>query len=488
MADSVAPTVAADLAPAVPYDTSGLAGHPSGLTTLFLTEMWERLSYYGMRALLILFMTAPLAAGGLAFPTDKAAAIYGLYTAAVYFTAIPGGWIADRLLGLRNAVLAGGILIALGHYSMFLNRLPFFYGGLVLISLGTGLLKPNISAIVGQLYAPDDKRRDAGFSIFYMGINTGALIGPIVCGTLGEKVGWHWGFGAAGVGMTFGVIQYVLGQKRFGDAGLLTETPQSAGKLWGIVLAGLVALAAIFYYLWDYRDYVLIVGTVVLFTYFWRQAQPGLERKRVAAIIVLFVFATLFWGGFEQAGSSLNLFARDVTDRVVGGWEFPASWFQSVNSFFLVALAPVLTMLWVWLGSREPSSPAKFAYGLLFVGLGFLLVAGAALVSLRAGGARVSPLWLVGLYLCHTIGELCLSPVGLSTVTKLAPQRLVGSMMGVWFLALSLGNFIGGRVAGLFETFPLPQLFGAVFLTTAFSALVLALLSKPIRRLMSGVH
>jgi proton-dependent oligopeptide transporter, POT family len=485
MADSA---VAADLAPAIPYDTSGLAGHPSGLTTLFLTEMWERLSYYGMRALLILFMTAPLAAGGLAFPTEKAAAIYGLYTASVYFTSIPGGWIADRLLGLRRAVLCGAILIALGHYSMFLNRLPFFYAGLVLIVLGTGLLKGNISAIVGSLYAPDDKRRDAGFSIFYMGINTGALMGPIICGTLGEKVGWHWGFGAAGIGMTFGIVQYVLGQHRFGSAGLLREKPESPAKLWGIVVAGLLGLATVFYYLWDYRDYVLIVGTVALFTYFWRQAQPGLERKRLAAIIVLFLFAMLFWGGFEQAGSSFNLFARDVTDRVIAGWEFPASWFQSVNSIFLVALAPVLTMLWAWLGRREPSSPAKFAYGLLFVGLGFLVIAGAALVSIRAGGAKVSIAWLIVLYLCHTIGELCLSPVGLSTVTKLAPQRLVGSMMGVWFLALSLGNFIGGRVAGLFETFPLPQLFGAVFLTSAFAALVLALLSKPIRRLMSGVH
>jgi POT family proton-dependent oligopeptide transporter len=485
MADSA---VAASVAPVIPYDTSGLAGHPRGLSTLFLTEMWERLSYYGMRALLILFMTAPAAAGGLAFPTEKAAAIYGLYTASVYFTSIPGGWIADRLLGLRNAVLAGGILIALGHYSMFLNRLPFFYAGLVLIVLGTGLLKGNISAIVGQLYAADDKRRDAGFSIFYMGINTGALVGPIICGTLGEKVGWHWGFGAAGVGMTFGVIQYVLGQKRFGNAGLLRAKPESPARLWAGVLAGLLALVAAFYFFWDYRDWVLLLGTAALFTYFWRQAEPGVERKRVAAIIVLFVFATLFWGGFEQAGSSLNLFARDLTDRVVGGWEFPTSWFQSVNSIFLVSLAPVLTMLWLGLGSREPSSPAKFAYGLLFVGLGFLVIAGAAFISLRAGGARVSPLWLIAVYLCHTIGELCLSPVGLSTVTKLAPQRLVGSMMGVWFLSISLGNFIGGRVAGLFETFPLPQLFGAVFLTTAFSALVLALLSKPIRRLMSGVH
>jgi POT family proton-dependent oligopeptide transporter len=345
MADSAA---VADLAPAVPYDDQGLAGHPRGLSTLFLTEMWERLSYYGMRALLILFMTAPVAAGGLAFPTQKAAAIYGLYTAAVYFTSIPGGWIADRLLGLRNAVLAGGILIALGHYSMFVNRLPFFYAGLVLIVLGTGLLKGNISAIVGSLYAPDDKRRDAGFSIFYMGINTGALIGPIICGTLGEKVGWHWGFGAAGIGMTFGVVQYVLGQKRFGDAGLLKARPESPARLWAIVVAGLLALVLSFYFFWDYRDWILLLGTIVLFTYFFRQAEPGIERKRVAAIIVLFVFATLFWGGFEQAGSSLNLFARDLTDRVVGGWEFPASWFQSVNSFFLRARPSSHTASWAW--------------------------------------------------------------------------------------------------------------------------------------------
>lgn len=472
----------------VPYDTSGIAGHPNGLTTLAFTETWERTSYYGMRALLILFMTAPLTAGGLAFATDKAAAIYGMYTASVYFTAIPGGWIADRLLGQRKAVLWGGILIALGHYSMFVNRLPFFYAGLALIVLGTGLLKPNISAIVGQLYAPDDKRRDAGFSIFYMGINLGALVGPIVCGLLGEKVGWHWGFGAAGIGMTFGIIQYLMGQHRFGNAGLLKEQPKNPAALWAGVLAALLALAGAFTLFWDQRDWIMLIGTVGLFVWFWTLSTPGVERRRLLAIIVLFVFTTLFWGGFEQAGSSLNLFARDFTDRVVFGWEFPASLFQSVNSAFLVTLAPVLTMLWLALGKREPSSPSKFAYGLLFMALGFLVVAGAALVSVQAGGAKVSPWWLVGVYLCHTIGELCLSPVGLSTVSKLAPPRIVSMMLGVYFLSISLGNFIGGRIAGLFETFPLPRLFGAVFLTGFVSAIVLFLLVKPIRKLMSGVH
>jgi len=473
---------------ATELDRGGIAGHPRGLTTLFFTEMWERLSYYGMRGLLILFMTAPLAAGGLAFATERAATIYGLYTAAVYFSAIPGGFVADRLLGQRRAVLVGGILIACGHYSMFFNRLPLFYAGLVLIVLGTGLLKPNVSAMVGQLYAPDDARRDAGFSIFYMGINLGAFLAPFVCGSLGEKVGWHWGFGAAGVGMTFGLIQYVLGGQRLGNAGLMADRPRSPGPLWLALGLGVAVFAGLFYLLWDYQDWLLLVGVTALFAWFLKQSAPGQERKRMAAIIVLFVFATLFWGGFEQAGSSLNLFARDVTDRVVGGWEFPTSWFQSVNSLFLVLLAPVLTWIWARLGRREPSSPAKFAYGLVFLGVGFLIIAGAALVSLKSGGERVSPMWLIALYLCHTIGELCLSPVGLSTVTKLAPARLVGSMMGVWFLSISLGNFIGGRVAGLFEAFPLPRLFGAVCLSGFAAAVVLALLVKPIRRLMSGVH
>jgi proton-dependent oligopeptide transporter, POT family len=472
----------------VPYDASGVAGHPRGLLTLALTEMWERMSYYGMRALLILFMTAPLAAGGLGLATDVAAGIYGMYTSAVYFTAIPGGWIADRLLGARQSVLWGGILIALGHYSLFLERLPFFYGGLVLIVLGTGLLKPNISAIVGQLYSAEDKRRDAGFSIFYMGINAGAALGPIVCGFLQVEVSWKWAFGAAGIGMTFGVIQYAFGRRQFPGPDRVENPSESPGLLWAGVLGGLLGLAAMFYFLWNYRDYIMLVGTIALFVWFWTLSSPGIERKRLAAIIVLFVFSTLFWGGFEQAGSSFNLFADRFTDRHVFGWQVPTPLFQALNSIFLVLLAPVLTIIWLRLGTREPSSPAKFSWALVFMGLGFLIVAGASLLMVRTGAGKVSIWWLVSVYLCHTIGELCLSPVGLSTVTKLAPARLVSMMLGVYFLAISLGNFIGGRIAGLFEKFPLPQLFGAVFLTALASAIVLALLVKPIRKLMSGVH
>jgi proton-dependent oligopeptide transporter, POT family len=473
------------LAPEVAFDASGLAGHPRGLTTLFFTEMWERFSYYGMRALLILFMTASVAQGGLGWDAKRAATIYGLYTAGVYFTAIPGGWIADRLLGQRRAVLWGGVLIALGHYSLALNILPFFFAGLVLIVLGTGLLKPNISSMVGQLYAPDDQRRDAGFSIFYMGINTGALIAPIICSYLGEKIAWHWGFGAAAIGMTCGLVQYVLGGSRLGQAGLMQAPPANAGATWARVIGVILAGTAVLWALWDFKDFVILGGTAVFFVWLVRQGRTAIERKRIGAVIVLFVFATLFWGAFEQAGSSLNLFAQRFTRRVVLGWEFPAGWFQSMNSFFLVALAPVFAWAWIRLGKREPSSPTKFVIALVCVGLGFLLVAIAAFLG---GDQPVSPWWLIGVYFFHTLGELSLSPVGMSAVTKLAPARLVGSMMGVWFLSISLGNFIGGRVAGLFETFPLPQLFGAVFLTTIAAAIVLALLVRPIRGLMSGVH
>jgi len=468
-------------------DHAGIGGHPRGLTTLFFTEFWERFSYYGMRALLILFMT-DTARGGMGLDTATAAAVYGFYTSAVYFMGIPGGWIADRLLGQRNAVLYGGILIAMGHYSMAIDSRPTFYAGLVLIVLGTGLLKPNISSIVGQLYSAEDNRRDAGFSIFYMGINMGAFFSPLVCGYLGQNVGWHWGFGAAGVGMTFGVLQYALGGKRLGNAGHLVEKASNAGKLWGGVTIAVLAVTATFYFLWDYRDFVLLFGTIGVFVWLLSQARDSVEKKRIWSIIAFFVFALLFWAGFEQAGSSLNLFADRYTENSVVGMSFPSSFFQSVNPLTIIILAPVFAWLWVKLGSKEPSSPAKFMLGLVFLSLGFLVVAGAAVVSAQGGGSRVSPAWLIVVYVLHTIGELCLSPVGLSTVTKLAPERLVGSMMGVWFLAASLGNFVGGRIAGLFEKLPLPQLFGAVAITTGISAVVLLFLIKSIRNLMGGVH
>ena len=480
------PTVA--LSADADLDRGGIAGHPKGLSTLFFTEFWERFSYYGMRAILLLFMVAPAARGGLGFDTATATAMYGLYTGSVYLTAIPGGWIADRLLGLRRAVMIGGILIACGHYCLAIHALPTFFAGLVLIVLGTGLLKANISSIVGQLYRQDDPRRDAGFSIFYMGINLGAFVSPLICGYLGQEIGWHWGFGAAGVGMTLGVTQYALGQRRLGTAGIQREVPVGAGLLWAKILGAIAVAGVILWWAWPYKDYIVLFGTACLFAWLLKaEGSSPLERKRIGAIIVLFVFATLFWAGFEQAGSSLTLFADQNTSNLVFGKAFPSSWYQSVEPIFVISFAPVFAWLWLNLGKREPSSPSKFAWGIALLGLGFLVITVAAFLYDR-GQAKVSPWWLVVLYLFHAWGELALSPVGLSTVTKLAPQRLVGLMMGVWFLALSLGNFVGGRIAGLFATLPLPQLFGAVFLTNMLAAVALLLLVKPIRNLMGGVH
>jgi POT family proton-dependent oligopeptide transporter len=470
-------------------DTGGWAGHPLGLSTLFFTEMWERFSYYGMRAILLLFMVATPAAGGLGFDTQKAAGIYGLYTGSVYLACIPGGWIADRLLGLRHAVLAGGILIALGHYSLAVQALPTFFIGLLLIVAGTGLLKPNISSIVGQLYAPGDRRRDAGFSLFYMGINLGAFISPFVCGYLGQRIGWHWGFGAAGVGMTLGLAQYVFGWSRLGSAGLpRSDAARAAGKTWLALAGALAAMVAVLYFVWPYRDYVVLFAAVAVFTWLLvRGGDTPLERKRIGAVALLFVFSTLFWAGFEQAGSSLTLFADQITRNEVLGWEFPSSWYQSVEPLFVISLAPAFAWMWVRLGRREPSSPAKFAIALLLLSVSFLLLALASRIHEQAQ-ARVSPLWLVVVYVLHALGELSLSPVGLSTVTKLAPVKIIGFLMGVWFLSNSLGNFVAGSVAGLFDRMPLPQLFGAVGLLALAATLLLAALVKPIRGLMAGVH
>ena len=480
-------------------------GHPVGLMTLFFTELWERLSYYGMRALLVLYMTAATTAGGLGFDAERAGAIYGLYTAAVYLLALPGGWLADKILGQRRAVFWGGVIIALGHFALAIEDIRFFYFGLVLIVIGTGLLKPNVSTMVGELYPEGGARRDAGFSIFYMGINLGAFAGPLICGWLGERVNWHWGFAAAGFGMVVGVIQYVLGARHLGQAGLqpnASEDQEARGRTLRNLLIG-VAVVAAFAVLWSLGVIPVSVQSVAGYTgaiivglaiaYLVSQLVAGgldpVEKKRMIVIFVLFVFSALFWSGFEQAGSSLNLFAERLTDRTLGSWEMPTTWLQSVNPLLIITLAPVFAWIWLALARRklEPSSPAKFSWGLILLGLGFGVMVWASVLT--AGQSRqVGMTWLVLTYLLHTCGELCLSPVGLSTVTKLAPHRKVGQMMGVWFMSLSLGNLIAGLVAGQFETLPLPQLFGAVFATTAGAGLILALLARPIRKLMSGVH
>jgi len=492
--------------PVVTADTSNerwdraFFGHPRGLSTLFFTEMWERFSYYGMRALLILFMTATVAHGGLGFTISKAGAIYGLYTSLVFLLSLPGGWLADRIIGQRRAVLWGGAIIALGHFSMATRSLSSFYLGLALIVIGTGLLKPNISTMVGGLYAEKDVRRDAGFSIFYMGINIGALLSPLVCGYLGENIDWHYGFGAAGVGMTLGLAQYVLGGKYLGHAGLsVNGTESDVRLLWRICGAALVVASVIAALLFNgvlsvsaegISDAfgVMLLGIVVLF-FVWLLTAKGYspqERRRFWAILVLFLASALFWSAFEQAGSTLNLFAERNTNMHT--WDAPlwglfrASYFQSLNSLFIIALAPVFAWLWVALRRHEPSITAKFSWGLVFVGLGF------AILVPVAGGTNVSPWWLTATYFLHTIGELCLSPVGLSGMTKLAPARIASLMMGVWFLSTSVGDFIGGRLASVYGSFPLPELFGIVAAFCIVVGVLLVFLIKPMKTLTDGVN
>ena len=507
-------TTATDVPPEL--DTK-FFGHPRGLSTLFFTEMWERFSFYGLRPLLVLFMTAALIDGGFGFDRGQASAIVGIYAGSVYLSSLPGGWIADRLLGLRRAIFLGAVLISLGHISIGFsafagNRVPFFMG-LVLIVLGTGLLKPNISAIVGDLYPEGGSRRDAGFSIFYMGINMGAFFGQLVTGLLGERVGWHWGFGAAGVGMLLGLTIYWLrAPKTLGSIGMeisrhpdpvVQDRQMRRGKM-GVfiglgILAGVVALAATGVLALNPQVigqnmlYVLVGTAVAYFGYiFTAGGLSSDEKKRVVVIGVLFVAAAVFWSAFEQAPTSLNLFAFDFTDRNVFGWEVPATWFQSINAAFIILLAPLFAALWTALGKRgrDLSSPAKFALGLTFAAVGFALMIQASQIVVAGGpGTRVVVWWLVGSYFFQTVGELALSPVGLSSMTKLSPRKYVGQMMGIWFLASSLGNLIGGLVGGHVDPENLeqmPRLFTLTTLSLLGAAVLLGLLIVPIRKMMAS--
>ena len=439
---------------------TGFFGHPRGLATLFFTEMWERFSYYGMRAFLILYMVAPATAGGLGFTDARAASIYGTYTGSAWAASILGGVIADRLLGQYRTVLVGGAIIALGHFTLAFNALPFFYTGLALIALGTGCLKPNVSTLVGSLYAAGDTRRDAGFSIFYMGINLGALMGPLIAGYLAQEVNWHVGFACAGVGMTAGLIQYVVGRER------LKQGMSRLGQAPAAPTANTAAAAR---------------------TAETSRGFSADEWKRIGAIVIFFIAAGLFWGGYEQAGSTLNLFADRYTRLDVLGFSFPSSWFQSVQPIFVILLAPLFGWLWVKLGPKEPSVPTKFALGLLFMGLSFaILIPAGAMASSQ--GIRVSPMWLVAAYFVSELGELCVSPIGLSAVTKLAPLRIVGLMMGVWFLSNAFGNKLAGWAAGFFSSMPLNQLFTYTTVVLLGAAVVMFLIIRPARRLMGDVR
>lgn len=469
----------------------GFFGHPVGLRTLFLTELWERFSYYGMRALLILFMTAPVARKGLGFATPEAGAIYGIYTGMVYLLALPGGWIADKIFGARRTVLYGGIIIAMGHFSLAIPTVTTFFIGLVLIVSGTGLLKPNVSTMVGELYAEHDPRRDAGFSIYYIGINLGAFLAPLICSYVGEKINWHYGFAIAGLGMTIGVIQYALQTKTLGNAGLSVQAaqPERVKFRWGVLLfvaallllgklahdgvISILSLSSGFGFLLILIVAVLFVGLLILGK--WSKE----ERGRLIAIFVLFTASALFFSIYEQAGSTLNLFAQRNTNRMIpwSDQEFPAGWFQSLPALFVIGIAPVFAWLWVKLAERNPSSTIKFAIGLFFAGLSFII-----LIPI-SGKLGVSPIWLTLTYLLQTIGELCLSPVGLSAMTKLAPQRIAGLIMGFFFLSLSIGDYIGGRLASVYETMPLPYLFGTVGATALVGAALLAAFNGGMKRL-----
>jgi POT family proton-dependent oligopeptide transporter len=485
-------------------------GHPRGLATLFFTEMWERFTYYGMRAVLVLFLVGAVSSGGFGIDDKTAAAIYGLYTAGVYLAALPGGWIADRLIGARRAVLIGGIGIALGNALLAASTTPRgFYLGLVVIVLGVGLLKPNVSAMVAELYPEGGARLDAGFTVFYMGINLGATLGPLLTGEAQTLIGPRAGFAVAALFMAAGVLQYYLTQRYLGTAGQFVAASVEAGRpevrkpwrgLWIALAVAALALAALSFG-WLPLDPVslahastlVITATAVLyFAYLFIAGNLSAEEKRRAlVIVVLFLGSVLFWSGYEQAGSSLNLFAERYTDRMLGSFVIPASWFQSLNPAFVIAFAPFVAWVWIALGRRHlsPSAPAKFALGVILMGSGFVVMAIAA--SIVAHGSKVLPYWLIATYLLHTLGELCLSPVGLSYVTKLSPKRLVGQMMGMWFLSLSLGNLAAGLIAGEFDANNVAAMPGQYMHIVYFAVglgVVLLALSRPVRKLMGTVQ
>jgi POT family proton-dependent oligopeptide transporter len=490
-------------------------GHPRGLATLFFTELWERFSYYGMRALLVLFMTAAatgIANPGLGLDVGTATAIYGLYTFFVYVLSLPGGWVADNMWGQRKAVFVGGVIIALGHFTMAgplvgLPELPTFYLGLLFIVIGTGLLKPNVSSMVGDLYPEGGARRDAGFSIFYMGINIGAILGPLLCGIIGEGYNWHWGFSLAGFGMVLGLVSYKYGAKFLGAAGDLKTGESQAviakrSRRFYVLAAVFAALVMLFGFLMSSGIVdisleqlagslasVVVVITLAFFGYvIFFGGHTKQERKRLGVILWLFVLAALFWSGFEQAGSSLNLFAKDLTNREVLGTVVPASTLQLINPLFIVIMAPLFGMMWTWLASRNanPSIPVKFGLGLLGLAAGFFVLSwGAAQATVEN---PVSPSWLIVTYFLHTCGELALSPVGLSSMTKLAPKNRVSQMMGIWFVAAALGNLFAGLLAGTLETLAPSSLFWTVALIIGGGGIVALLISPFVKRLMGDVE
>ncbi|MEU9759045.1 oligopeptide:H+ symporter [Streptomyces sp. NPDC047985] len=479
--------------------------HPRGLLTLWSVEMWERFSFYGMRAILVLFLAAPVGNGGLGLAPHTAAAVFGVYGALVNLLALPGGWLADRLWGSYRAVVRGGVVITAGHTVLAIPAgAAFTYTGLVLVAIGTGLLKPGISTLVGRLYDAEDvgegraARRDAGFSLFYMGISLGAFAAPLVTGFLGERVDWHAGFGAAAVGMLLGLLLCVRGRDRMPDAPdrpvASPGAPRRALLAVGgavVFLAGVSAVAV----LWGQPLTQAVVQAVTLLTIavpvVWFAVMfraPGLapvDRRRLTAYVWIFLAATVFWMIAEQGGSLISLFARDHVDRTLFGWEFPTSWFQSLGPLYSIVLATAFAALWLRLGERQPSTAAKFALGLLGLGLATLIMAGAGWAA--ADGGRVSPLWLVVAFFVQIMAEMCLSPTGLSVTTRLAPTRFANQIMSLWFLSVALGSALSAQVVRLSTVWTPGTYFAMLGAAAMLCAAALALSRARLRRLMRGV-
>lgn len=486
-------------------DTS-FFGHPGGLRTLFFTEMWERMSYYGMRALLVLFMTASLQTQGLGLTVATAGAIYGLYTGAVYFLGLPGGWLADRLIGGKQAVWYGGLIIFAGHVVLAIDLQNLFFVGLILVASGTGLLKPNISAMVGQQYGEDDGRRDSGYALYYMGINIGSLIAYLVTGYLQENWGWHYAFGAAAVGMAIGLIQYYFSSRTLSAESVAPANAYQGiarKRAWtGVLVVVAAAIAVIIMAHMGsiviepiaLAQKVAIFFTAIFFLYFgfiyFKGDLSENEKRRMWALFLVCVASACFWSGFEQAGSSLNLFAQNYTDRVLSDGSFltswfgmsaiPTVWFQLSNSLFIIILSPFFAALWINLAKRmiDPSYTIKCAVGIIIMASGFLVMFMAS--QYAAQGLKVAPMWLVTTYFLHTVGELCLSPVALSAVSKLSPKRFAGQMMGVFVLTYSIGNIIAGLLSGNFDpenVKEMPNLYLQIALFSIAVGIVIALLS-----------
>ena len=479
-------------------------GHPKALSTLFFTELWERFSYYGMRAILILFMVSPSEVGGLNFPIAKAAIIYAIYTGSVYLACLPGGWLADYFFGLRRTTFFGGIIIMAGHICLALFSGFGFFLGLFLIAIGTGLLKPNISALVGTLYRDNQDKRDSGYSIYYMGINIGAFSAPLLCGWLAQSEGfrsalstyninpansWHFAFAAAAVGMGIGLIAYVRGSrllKTYEEQSVLTETARQMAfqKLISYGFSGLILLSFILFLFQSkvlelstetigngFGLLLLFITATFFFKIFSEKNWTPKERKNLYLITILFLGATVFWSLFEQAGSTLNIFAEKNTNNQVSDFVFPSSWFQSLNPIYIICLAPIFAFFWSRLGEGKISNIGKFAIGLLFMAFGWGIMIFAALEAQK--GILVSPAWLAAMYFLHAIGEMFVSPVGLSAISRLAPAKITGLTMGIWFLASSIGSYAGGRVAGFYDTFSIADIFSILTIIAVIASCLL---------------